>query len=190
MAFADTDDGAKQLATARLELVPFSPSDTNELLRIFRNHAVRRYLLDDDVVPDEWIVDEIESSRQRFENGSMGLWSVRLREGPEIVGFVGFRDFFEPPQLQLLYGLIPEYWGRGLATESARAVCGYAFDKVGWARIRAATDLPNTASAKVLLRLGMVLDRTTEEESAGTAFYSMDRGAWEGLHGPSGSSPR
>ena len=46
-----------------------------------------------------------------------------------LVGFVGFRPFFDPPELQLLYGLLPAYWGRGLATEPAGAPMRYVLEE-------------------------------------------------------------
>ena len=57
----------------------------------------------------------------------------------------------------------------------ARAACAYAFDVLGHTEVRSATDVPNTASAAVLTRLGMTLTRTTEHGEYGTAFFRMDR---------------
>ena len=142
---------------------------------------MRRYLLDDVIVTQDWVVEEIQSSKARFGGGTLGLWAVRTSDGSEIIGFVGFRPFFDPPELQLLYGLFPDCWGQGLATECAGAACDCAFNVLGFEAVRAATDLPNTASLAVLRRLGMSLDRTTDEGDAGTAFYSIDRATWLSL---------
>ena len=65
-----------------------------------------------------------------------------------------------------------------MATECARAACDCAFNVAGFEVVRAAMDLPNTASAVVLERLGMSLDRTTDEGEAGTGFFSIDRATW------------
>ena len=172
------DSGWLHLTTARLELRPFAHADAPELLRLFQNPAVRRYLLDDLIVTQDWVVEEIRSSKARFGGGTLGLWAVRASDGSEIIGFVGFRPFFDPPELQLLYGLLPDCWGQGLATECAGAACDCAFNVLGFEAVRAATDLPNTASVAVLHRLGMSLDRTTGEGEAGTAFFSIDRATW------------
>ncbi len=166
------------IASERTLLQPFAKADADELLTVFRDPKVRQYLLDDSVVSAEWVRDEIVTSDARFARSEGGLWATRLADEPGIIGFVGFRDFFEPPQLQLLYALLPEHWGQGFATEVAHVVCGYAFDKLGFAEIVAATDIPNEASARVLLRLGMSLDRTTPDGPSGTAFYVLDRADW------------
>ena len=119
----------------------------------FRDADVRRYLLDGKSVSAEWVTAEIRASERRFGSGGGGLWALRPRSDPTVIGFVGFRAFFEPPEPQLLYGLLPAYWGQGLATEAAAAACRFAFETLGWTEARAAIDVPNVASGAVLERL-------------------------------------
>lgn len=166
-----------ELRTGRLVLRPFGSDDVEELVAVFRDPAVRRYLLDDTMVSVEWVREEVEASAVRFKDSGTGLWTVRLLGQFEIIGFGGFREFFTPPQLQLLYGLLPGYWGRGFATEVARRICEYAFEGLGHSEVTAAIDVPNEPSQRVLERLGMRLDRT-EQEGAGTAFYVLRRDSW------------
>lgn len=170
---------AGELFSARAVLRPFAEVDAPELHALFRDPAVRRYLLDDALVPAEWVTEEIESSSKRFAATGAGLWSVRLSGEDRIVGFVGFREFFDPPQLQLLYGLLPEYWGRGLATEVASLICAEAFCSLGFAQVAAATDRPNFASSRVLERLGMELVLSSSDGVSGTLFYLLKREQWE-----------
>lgn len=163
------------LRTERLELRPFAPGDRDDLHALFTDAAVRRFLLDGQLVGRDWVATEIRASEARFREGGAGIWAVRER-GPEsrpaatdgaavgtariagrgspVVGFVGYRPFFEPPELQLLYGFLPDCWGRGYATEAAGAAIRYGFDALGLEEIRAATDPPNEGSIRVLERLG------------------------------------
>lgn len=104
-----------------------------------------------------------------------GLWAVRLRDADEIVGFCGYRFFNEPPQLQLLYGLAPAYWGRGLATEAARAMIAYGFDVNGFERIIAAADVPNVASHRVMERAGMRFAKRETVNGLDTVYYELTR---------------
>jgi len=163
------------LRTERLELHPFVPEDRLALHLIFIEPSVRRYLLDDTVVPLDWVDEEIESSAARFQSEGAGLWTIRRIDSDEPIGFVGFRPFFDPPQRQLLYGLLPEAWGHGFATESAQAVMDFAFTELGFDKIVAATDRPNRASEAVMRRLGMTLSHVTDDDSGGTVFYSIVR---------------
>jgi len=168
----------RELTTQRTLLRPFLLADAPELLPVFRDADVRRYLLDDVLVSPAWVEDEIASSQQRFARFGTGLWTVRLAERPAIVGFVGFREFLDPPELQLIYGLLPECWGKGLATEVTARVCDYAFRNLGRDRICATTDLPNRASSRVLRHLGMELVGTSDDGASGTAHFAIDRDTW------------
>jgi len=163
------------LLTHRLELRPFAPEDVEELLDLFTDVDVRRYLLDDQVVTRDWVQAEVTASVERFASGSAGLWALRERGSAAIVGFAGFRPFFDPPELQLLYGLLPAYWGRGLATAAARAAIEHAFGTLGLDEVRAATDLPNSASIAVLERLDFVEWRRTDDGGHGTIFFRSVR---------------
>jgi ribosomal-protein-alanine N-acetyltransferase len=175
MPSTSSPDVAPALSTERLQLRPFSSENAEALHAVFVDPGVRRYLLDDQVVERDWVEKEIADSAARFEGGSLGLWSVARTGAGAVIGFVGFREFFEPPQLQLLYGLLPSAWGEGLATEAAAAVVRYAFVEVGVSQIVAATDLPNRASERVMRRLGMSFLEVIANRGQPTLFYRLSR---------------
>jgi RimJ/RimL family protein N-acetyltransferase len=172
------------LTTARTTLVPFALADAADLLRVFRDPDVRRWLLDDVFVSESWVLDEIRNSDRRFARSGAGLWSVRLTDAT-VAGFVGFRDPDGPAEPSLLYGLLPEHQGKGLAIEITTRVCDHAFRELGRTRVTAVTDLPNTASAKLLRRLGMRHVATSDEGVAGTALFAIGRAEWLAAHAAS-----
>ena len=141
--------------TERLGLHPFDPADEDTLFATFRDDGVRRFLLDGKLVDRDWVRAEIEGSIRRLAEGSLGIYLARTRTGDEAIGFAGFRPFREPPVLELLYGLYPAFWGRGLATEMGRAMITLAFDRHGFDVIDAAADVPNMISVRALRRLGL-----------------------------------
>jgi ribosomal-protein-alanine N-acetyltransferase len=149
------------LGTPRLTLDPLADTHVEALLDLFREPHVRRYLLDDAVVDRAWVDGEVEASQARFASGSVGLYAAHHRNEPDrLVGFAGFRPFYEPPVLQLVYAVAPEHTGRGIAREMARAVIDLAFSRYRFEEVRASTDAPNLASVRVLERLGMTLIAT------------------------------
>ncbi|HEX5052919.1 MAG TPA: GNAT family N-acetyltransferase [Planctomycetota bacterium] len=173
---------AAVLTTERTLLAPFTLADADELLHVFRDPHVRRWLLDDVLVPEAWMHDEIRASDRRFARSGTGLWSVRLTADGTIAGFVGFREPNGAAEPSLLYGLLPAHWGKGLALEITTRVCNHVFGELGHARIGAATDLPNTASSTLLRRLGMRHVATTGDGVAGTALFAIDRDEWLAAH--------
>ena len=163
------------IETSRLLMRPFEPRDVDDLHPVFIDPGVRRFLLDDQLVLREWVEEEIAASTARFEAGSAGLFCLYLKDDRTLIGFCGFRPFFEPPELQLLYGLLPAYWSKGLATEAARAMIEFGFQRLGFDRILASADAPNAASLRVLEKAGMVFDHRETIHRLDTVFYSLDR---------------
>lgn len=166
------------LRSERLTMLPISVADAESLLVVFQDSAVRRYLLDNAIVSIDWVKHEIASSNERFASMGAGLWAIRLAGITRIVGFVGFREFFEPPRLQLLYGLLPQWWGQGLAYEAAKRVCDYAFEVLGFSRIEAAMDEPNRRSSAVAERLGLCRLIAPDQTLDAMVFYEIDRDTW------------
>lgn len=150
------------IRTARCLLTPWALEDAEELGALLRLPSVRKHLLDDQLVTAHWVEQQIDASTARFAGGGFGLWTMRLGtgDGPvaaarPVVGFAGFLPVYEPPVLELLYGLHPDHVGLGLATEAARAVIEVYLSESPEV-VRASIDEPNQASARVLARLGFV----------------------------------
>ena len=60
------------------------------------------------------------------------------------------------PGTEVGWGLSPEAWGKGYATEGASAAIDWAFDHLGWTDVIHCIDPENTASQAVARRLGSV----------------------------------
>ena len=90
-----------------------------------------------------------------FGRHGFGFWGVREKGREDLVGFCGFRYVEPGDDVEILYGIDPPLWGRGYATEAARALLAWAFRDTGLPRVFAGTDPPNRASLRVLEKLGM-----------------------------------
>ncbi len=167
-----------RLETARLRLRPLTRDDLEALHRLWTAPRVRRYLWDDVVIPKEETTDILEKNEILFRDKRYGLWGLRRKQAGALIGFCGYWFFFDPPELQLLYGLAPACWGEGLATEAARAVIRYGFETLGFDRIVGCTDAPNTASIRVMERAGMTRDRTIVIHDQPTVYFSLTRDAF------------
>ena len=86
-------------------------------------------------------------------------WVVSVPPSEGVDGFVGFRASEPGARPELLFGILPRWWGQGIADEAARAVLAHGFATLGFAAVWAATDPPNLASQRLLDRLGMVFER-------------------------------
>lgn len=166
------------LSTPRLELRPLTLAEASDLYDVLNHEDVGRFLLDGERVSWEWVEAEIGTSEEGFRTAGRGLWGIRERGSKELAGFVGLRPFFQPPELQLLYGLLPQYWGRGLGSEAAAAVVDHAVHDLALDPILAATDRPNEKSIRVLERLGFRRVKETDEGLWGTLYYELSADDW------------
>jgi len=87
--------------------------------------------------------------------GQWGMYQIILRETGEVIGDIGFHG---PPDeagtVEIGYSVVEQYRGRGLAGESAVAICGLTWSRPEVSRIIAQTDEDNAASAGVLRHAG------------------------------------
>jgi ribosomal-protein-alanine N-acetyltransferase len=180
-----------RIETARLIIRPFGSDDVDQMHSLWTDPDVRRFLWDDVKITREQAEEVVTQSIEMFESRGIGFWVVCLLEpdngeqggtqgsaaisSPEpAIGFCGLRPFGEPPEIEILYGLRPEYWGRGLATEAAHAILDYGFKALGLARIYAGADPPNAASFRVMERIGMKFARRMQLGEMEAIYYAKD----------------
>jgi [ribosomal protein S5]-alanine N-acetyltransferase len=167
------------ITTARLCLRPLSLDDIEPVHALWTEAGVRRFLFDDQIIPREQAAGEIDQSIERFATDGCGLWGATLRQETGLIGFCGYRPFHDPPQLQLLYGFHPDHWSKGLATEASRAMLRFGFERLGFQRVVASADAPNTASLRVMEKSGMTFDRRETINGLDTVQYSIERQDFE-----------
>jgi RimJ/RimL family protein N-acetyltransferase len=164
---------APALETARLVLRPLAETELDAVHRVSNDPQVRRYLWDDQPVSRAAVEGVISRSLEAFAEGGFGLFGVRLRDGDgELVGYCGLLRLGVTERVELLYALLPDWWGRGLATEAARACLRFAFEEAGLESVVAGTDPPNSASLRVIEKLGM---RPVGELLPGVPYFELKR---------------
>ena len=157
-------------------LRPLRVSDLQEIHAIWTDAHVRKYLFDDHIISLETTLVEIKKSLQSFEKHRFGLWAVYLHKNwAKMIGFTGFRNFREPPELQLLYGLLPKYCGRGYATALAKIMIHYAFKELHFNEVLASGDAPNYASIGVMKKAGMKFLKRVDVNGLDTVYYKAER---------------
>jgi RimJ/RimL family protein N-acetyltransferase len=142
------------LHTERLVLRPVTADDHAVLLAHWAAPDVRRFLFDGATLSAAEITESIEESTRDFGRDGYGLWLIHERGGTDLVGTAGLRPL-EDLGLEIFYSLALGSWGRGYATEAARAVLDHALGPVGLPEVLAEVDEGNTASIAVIERLGM-----------------------------------
>ncbi len=143
------------IETARLRLRPFTPDDLDDLAPLLGDPAVMRHI---GVESGKTLTRaEAAAALDNMINGwrkrGYGRWAVLLKATGQLIGLCGFRLHENMPELIYLLG--KTHWGQGFATEAAQASLRYGFAELRFERIVAFTRPENTASQRVLQKLGM-----------------------------------
>ena len=107
-----------------------------------------------------------------WDRWGYGLWVFRNPAGI-FVGRGGMRHVAldGADEVELAYTLMPDFWGRGLATEMAQALLALARSRLGLMRVVAFTLVTNRASERVMTKLGLEFERQIDHAGQPHVLY-------------------
>ena len=149
--------------------------DVSSLSAIVTNEYVRKYLFDGEILEHIQIEDILNRSLLSFQRNGYGLWLIHHHASNYIAGMVGLWTFFDEPQPQLLYALLPECVGKGIASEASLEILRYSFRTLRFDYLIASCDTPNEDSHRVAKRIGMVKTKENITNGKATTFYKIER---------------
>jgi RimJ/RimL family protein N-acetyltransferase len=157
------------LSTTRLNLRPVAEEDAQYLCALDAEERVRRFV-DQPEAPNLAQCEAVVARMRAIDAAtpSLGFWMAEIRG--EFVGWFHLKpprdgEPAEIGDLEIGYRLMPSAWGQGLATEGSRALLRYGFETLRAPRVTAVAFDANTASLRVISKLGLMLWRRWEYRS-------------------------
>ena len=174
------------LRTARLLLSRPREADFDELARMFADPKVGATLggvrsrNQARVLFDRYV--------EHWERHDFGLWVMRDPDTGTYIGRGGLRiwEIDGREEIEVGYALMPEYWGRGLATELARESVCIGFTVLGRPELISFTLPTNWASRRVMEKAGFLYERDGVYADLPHVFYRLTRERWRELQGAAG----
>lgn len=172
------------LTTARLRLEPIDERHFDGLQAMNRLPEVMRFISGAPEAPEQ-TRKMIEVVKGRWTQYGFSWWAFIERDTGRLVGagciqYLG-RDPANP--LEIGWRLVPDRWGRGLASEAAQAMARFAFDTLH-APILTAVCLPeNEDSARVMARLGLRRRGLEQWYERPHATWEITRAEWQARRG-------
>jgi len=164
-----------QLETPRLLLREFTVGDLHAVHSIWSDPGVARYLLDGNVLTEAESKVMLDSIIEGYATNDFGILAAIDKERKRIVGFCGLRFVEQGPDIEVLYGIAREAWGKGLASEAARAVIQDGLERLRIERIVGMANPLNVASWRVLQKVGMKYERRARDNGEDIVFYAISR---------------
>jgi RimJ/RimL family protein N-acetyltransferase len=185
-----TDAVPEEIVTDRLRIRPFRAEDLHALAEIFAKPEVWKFPFRRGLTAEEterFLEGRIE--RQARPGTSAGV--AEDRSSGRLIGYIHLTppDWLPEvmPAVEIGWRLDPECWGKGLATEGARAVLAHGFTTMELPEILSIFEPENTASGRVMERIGMEPDHDTRHPyfDVPLRIYRLSREEWLARsHGP------
>ncbi len=169
------------LRTERLSLRAFEPTDVDDVWTYASDPEVTHFR----PLPDPYTRDDALDFVKRQ---ILTDWSTNpefaIVFGPRVIGGVSLHVSVENETAEVGYLLGRPWWGRGLATEAARAVVGWGFRHFGLHKVYARAHVNNQRSWRVMERLGMTREGVLRghwkmrDEHVDLVYYAVFRDEW------------
>ncbi len=169
----------------------FVPEDGAAFVEMNRDPRVRKYF--PGLLTPEESYGEMTLIEQHWDTHGFGPWALDV-EG-DFAGILGLKwvtpDLPFAPAVELLYRLIPRFWGQGLATEGSLAALEFGFRELHLDTVVAFAVEANTGSRRVMEKVGMVhssdFDHLSIPELSPLrrhVLYSLKRASWHAKSSP------
>ncbi len=141
--------------TPNLILSQFNEADGSLILQLNSNPEIVKYV-------HEPVLEKLEQAEKiiidiilpQYKN-NLGRWAIYTKNNMEFIGWCGLKYRDDKNEIDLGYRLLPQWWGKGYATEAAQYSLTYGFDTLHLKQIVGRAHIENIASIKVLEKIGM-----------------------------------
>ena len=148
------------LETERLILREFLPSDDVGMFELDSNPELHKYIGNNPIQTIEEARAIIKTVRQQYLDNGIGRLAAIEKSSGEFIGWSGLKFIkeYENNHINFYdvgYRLIPKFWGKGYATESAKAAISYGFTKLNLVDIIGSANIENVKSRRALEKCGL-----------------------------------
>jgi RimJ/RimL family protein N-acetyltransferase len=167
------------LETKRLVMRLFRESDFDDYAALCADPEVMRYIGDGQPLPRPLAWRKLAMIAGHWALRGYGLWAVEECSSRALVGQIGFWNPEGWPGFELGWTLSRAHWGRGFATEGARAALTYAFTELQRPEVISLIRAENAASIRVADRLGERLWDISELMGQRVLVYRITHEEWK-----------
>lgn len=170
------------IETDRLILRDLEIIDAEGIFKLDSDPEVHEFLGKKPIKTFEEAVKVIEYVREQYTRNGIGRWAIIEKETDNFIGWTGLkyeeglREKFN--YYDLGFRLRKNYWGKGIATETALESLKYGFEKLDLKEIGAAADVNHLVSNKILKKVGLKFIDTFEYEKVLHNWYKIEKSEW------------
>ena len=160
------------LVSERLSYHKFTPTDINDYLSWYTHDEVMKHITGRGLTQDEAQARFKIALGINAQHPDAGFYAVRKRGADVFVGIAKF-VYKDPHDAEVGYGMLPEYWGRGYASEILDCMVKLAHKHHRITRLIAIVNPENHGSTKVLAKKGFVFYKEESEDNKPVHYYKF-----------------
>ncbi len=158
-------------------------SDYNQWLPFFTDPLSHRYWIAELESPEIECEKWYKRQLNRYENNLGGMNALISKDSLELVGHGGLlvQTVDGIKELEIGYSILPEFWGKGYATEAAMKCRDYAFENKYAESLISIISLTNIPSENVALKIGMKIEKKSIYKNNHVNIFQITKEVWEHL---------
>lgn len=164
---------SNDIITKRLTLRKFSDRDMKKFYEIVKKNEVGEWLGIGKGMSFEEAEAYLNKIIEHWTKHNFGVWAVINKTNEEIMGHCGLRYIDETEDIEIIYLLDPNFWGKGYATEAGNEVIKYAFNNLRIDKLIARVRTGNSKSKRVIDKLGFEYIGDREYAGRTLSFYEI-----------------
>jgi len=173
----------QEIETPRFILREIQESDLEGMFALDSNPEVHRYLGKNPVTSRDQVKAVIENIQKQYKDFGIGRLAIIDKVTQEFIGWTGLKYERQlRPEMAYYdvgYRIREEFWGQGIATETALASLDFGFNALKLEVINAAADIDHGASNHILKKLGMKFKEVFQYEGDDVNWYELIKQEWK-----------
>ncbi|MFC7394762.1 GNAT family N-acetyltransferase [Scopulibacillus cellulosilyticus] len=168
------------IETKRLVFKEYTMDDLDAYASLWADPEVVRYINNGETKTRQEAAQSLKNWILPSYHDGLGLFAAVLKQSGEIIGHTGLvvQDVEDRQELELGYWLARDYWGKGLAVESAKAFRDYAFNQLGLHRLISLINPNHPASIFVARKTGMTYAKTVTFNGHTALVYAIEKSSF------------
>ncbi len=177
------------LHTPRLRLRRLRMEDAHDIYAYASDPQVTPYLIWETHRSLDDTYDFLARALHNYGDGGLPVWAIEHLADRKVIGTCGFAELaLRHARGEIGYVIARAYWRQGIMTEAVRAVLGYCFSVLHLNRVEARCDVDNTASWRVMEKVGMKFEGVLRQNiilhgsPRDARMYAILREDWTATH--------
>ena len=167
--------GTNMLETQRLLHRKYTREDLDQLINMRVDEDVMKYLGGEEMQNPVALKKRLDFYISCYDDRNLGQHAMIWKDTGEMIGWSGLQPLENSDEIEVSYGMIKKYWGKGIGYETGLFWLKFGFEEVNLDRIVAVADKENIGSWKIMEKLLMTYERNEEHYGMDCVFYAISR---------------